>query len=246
MKIARLFAADVSLEDTPNIVPIESATGEVGATFIARLAQELKGEYQRDPANVGLMDDFSVLKGRWCDPAKVHPLIREFYEHTTRFSVAVRPRWHWLFLPLFWLFRMIFAELVGQFNLPVDDAEAGRGLDSHIDCIDIDHDKAPDIRGWVRTYKGTDIVVYVGVYTTITLDDGPYVSVGFPLPDANLTATLVPMNRREHDFLLKSSKWGSKYAGDYIASIDESRSPRRISAFRMRFLREEIEVYVLT
>lgn len=244
MKLARMFAAEVRTEDLSHIVPFESSTGLVGPLFVRRLAEELKGDYQRDPENIGLMEDFSALQGRWLDPAQVHPLIKEFYEHTSRFKVAVRPRWNFFFLPLFWLFRKIFAELVGQFNLPVDDAEAGRGLDSHIDVIDIDHDKVLDVRGWVRTYTGTDVVVYVGIYTTAELLDGAYVSVGFPLPDANLTATLVPMNRGKHDFLLKSRKWGSRYAGDYIARIDETATPRRISAFRIRGLREEIEVYV--
>src|SRR5215813_7234139 len=126
MKIAQLFAAKIRSEDTPYIVSVESATGQVGPHFIEHLATELKGEYQRDPDNIGLMDDFSVLKGQWCDPGRVHPLIREFYEHTSRFVIVVRPKWHWLFLPLFWLFRKVFAELVGQFNLPIDDAEAGR------------------------------------------------------------------------------------------------------------------------
>ncbi|MFP5245841.1 MAG: hypothetical protein ACLGH0_04030 [Thermoanaerobaculia bacterium] len=244
MKLARMFAAPIPAEDVPYIVPVETATGYVGPKFIERLAAELKGEYERDPENIGLMDDFDVLKGRWCDPAKVHPLIHEFYEHTSRFTVAVRPRWNWFFLPLFWLFRRIFAELVGQFNLPVDDAEAGQGLESHIDCIDMNQDKVVDLRGWVRTYVGTDTTVYVGVYTTVSLSDGPYVSVGFPLPEANLTATLVPMNRGKHDFLLKSRKWGSRWAGDYIACIDQHATPKRISAYRLRSLREEIEVYV--
>jgi hypothetical protein len=244
MKLARLFAADVRDEDAPNIVPVESVTGTVGPHFVELLAAKLHGEYERDPPNIGLMDDFSVLSGRWLDPSRVHPLIREFYEHTSRFGLTVRPHWHWLFLPFFWIFRKVFAELVGQFNLPIDDAEAGRGLESHIDSIDINHDKIVDLRGWVRTYSNTDVTVYVGIYTTINLSDGAYVSVGFPLPDSNLTATLVPMNRRNHGFLLKSRKWHSRYAGDYIALLDDTVVPARISAFRIRGFREEIEVYV--
>src|SRR5262249_575609 len=158
----------------------------------------------------GLMPDFNVLAGKWLEPARVHPLIHEFYEHTTRFTVVVHPQWFWFAKPFFWLFRKVFAELVGQFNLPIDDAEAGKGLDSHIDWIELNHDKVVDIRGWVRTYKGTDLAVYVGIYTTKSLADGAYVSVGFPLPEANLTATLVPMNRRDHDFMLTSKKRHSR------------------------------------
>jgi hypothetical protein len=244
MKLARLFAAEVGTQDLPNIVPFEASSGLVGPGYIQRLAADLKGDYQRDPDNIGLMDDFSVLQGRWLDPTRVHSLIKEFYQHTSRFTVVVRPQWHWLARPVFWLLRKIFLELVGQFNLPIDDAEAGRGLESHIDVIDYNHDKVIDLRGWVRTYAGSEVVVYVGIYTTKQLSDGAYVSVGFPLPDANLTATLVPMNSGKHDFVLKSSKWGSRYAGDYIARIDESVSPPRISAFRIRGLSEEIEVYV--
>ena len=48
------------------------------------------------------------------------------------------------------------------------------------------------IRGWIRSFADNDEPIYVGIYTTYRHDGRGYVSVGFPLPQANFTATLAP------------------------------------------------------
>jgi hypothetical protein len=236
------LAVEVPANDIPFAVPIEALSGRVGPDFVRQLADRMGGAFERDAPDIGLMDDFAVLRGRWLDPAKVHPLIKEFYEHTTRFTLSVRPEWHRLYLPLFWLFRKLFAERVGQFNLPFDINEEKRGIETHIDTIDFNRDWITDLRGWVRTYAGTERTIYVGFYSALRLGQLGYVSVGFPLPNSNLTATLVPANVGSHDFILRTHNPEARFAGDYIVGLDED--TEKLTVFRIRGLREEIQLYV--
>ena len=150
-----LIAVELPPAEVPFAVPVEATTGFVGPSFMQYLADELGATLERDRFDIGLMDDFSVLRGRWLDPDKVNPLVVEFYEHTTRFTLSVRPKWNQWYRPAFWLFRTLIARKIGQFNLPFDERDEKRGLETHIDALDLDHDKIVDLRAWVRTYAGT-------------------------------------------------------------------------------------------
>ena len=48
------------------------------------------------------------------------------------------------------------------------------------------------MRGWIRSRADTGEPIYVGIYTTYRHEGRGYVSVGFPLPQASFTATLLP------------------------------------------------------
>ena len=241
-RLKDLVSVQIPQSEAPFAVPIESESGVVGPEFIRWLAERMGGLFERDPDDIGLMDDFSVLRGPWLDPERVHPLIVEFYEHTMRFTLSVKPDWHRRWLPLFWIFRRGFAERVGQFTLPFDIEDERRGVEAHIDTIDVDRDEITDIRGWVRTYAGTEETIYVGIYAALRLDDLGYVTVGFPLPNANLTATLVPANAGEDGFLLRTGEKQARYAGHYLVTVDERTT--NLCVFRLRGFREELEVRV--
>jgi hypothetical protein len=64
-----------------------------------------------------------------------------------------------------------------------------------------------DIRGWIRTFADSGRPIYVGIYTSFRHEDRGYVSVGFPIPGANFTATLEPRNTGEHDLRTDHSFW---------------------------------------
>ena len=240
--LKNLVSVQIPPSEAPFAVPVEAAAGQVGPGFIRWLADRMGGLYRRDPDDIGLMDDFSVLRGPWLDPERVHPLIVEFYEHTMRFTLSVSPEWHRRWLPLFWIFRRGFAERVGQFALPFDIADERRGLETHIDTIDVDRDEIVDLRGWVRTYAGTDETIFVGIYAAKRLDELGYVTVGFPLPDANLTATLVPANADAGGFVLRTGEKLARYAGHYLVTVDERTT--QLCVFRLRAFREELHVRV--
>jgi hypothetical protein len=231
----------VSTERLSHTVPLESRSRIVGTDYIERLANDYGGRYQRDLPDIGLMNDSSILAGSKLNPEDLHPLVREFYEHTTRFELHVVPRWHPLARPGFFIFRKLVAEQIKQFNLPFRTREARDPVESHIDTIDLDSDEVVDVRGWIRTYKDSELPIYVGIYTTFRPPAGndAYVSVGFPLPDANLTATLMPKLLGTNGLSLTTSKRGSEYAGDYLVLVEGD----TVQAFRIEFLTEKINVY---
>jgi hypothetical protein len=88
-----LLAERVSAEDLPFVVPLESRTRYVGTEYVRALAEVLGGAYVRDAPDVGIVPSLEELAGPDLDPDAVHPLVREFYEHTTRFALDIVPEW---------------------------------------------------------------------------------------------------------------------------------------------------------
>src|SRR4029079_13463779 len=88
-----LLAERVRAEDLPFVVPRESPTRYVGTGYVAELARVLDGTYVGRAPDVGIVGNFDDLAGPDFDPAAAHPLVREFYEHTTRFTLDIDPEW---------------------------------------------------------------------------------------------------------------------------------------------------------
>jgi len=235
------FLFKVPVGQVPFVVPFEAHSNYVGSNYIKKLGRLYHAEFSRNPKDIGLMNNMDVLRGPTFDPGLVDPLIREFYEHTTRFILDVRPKWSLLAKPVFWLFRKLFAEHIEQANLPFDVQESQQGVVSNIDTLDFNHDKIVDLRGWVRTYRESKLVIYVGIYTTFRHGDRGYVSVGFPFPESNLTATLVPANIGRSDFILRTRHGIAPFAGDYLVWPQPD---GLITVARLRGFVEEIHVYV--
>ena len=87
-----LLAERVSADQLPFVVPLEARTRYVGTGYVRELAEVLGGEYQADAADVGIVASLDELAGPGFDPATVDPRVREFYEHTTRFSLDIVPQ----------------------------------------------------------------------------------------------------------------------------------------------------------
>ena len=236
------FVINVPEEQVPYVVPFEADGKKVGKDYIYNLAKIKGAEFKRNPKDMGLMDSMDTLEGTRFNPKKIDPLIREFYEKTTNFTLTVTPKWNRGFLPAFWLFRKLLAEKVEQANLPFDIKEAQKGMESYIETVDFDQDKIVDLRSWVRTYRNSELPIYVGIYTTFRDGNEGYVSVGFPFPEANLTATLYPSNINERDFLLESNFKIAKHCGDFISLI--SNTTGNITALRLNNFYERIFVFV--
>jgi len=222
------------------VVPFEANSKYVGADFFKDLARERGGGFKRNAPDVGIVESMEALRGPRFDPSRVDPLIREFYEHTSRFTLSIVPVWRRRMKPLYWLFKRYLARPIGQANLPFDVEEAQRGVVSYIDTIDFECDDIIDLRGWVRAFEASGEAIYVGVYTTFRHEGVGYVSVGFPLPASNFTATLLPHNHNGKDFLLKSHGTGLPFPGHYVSVIEDD----RLTVFRLPTFGEEIEVYV--
>jgi hypothetical protein len=237
-----LLAERVGPAELPFVVPLESRTRYVGTDYVQALAAQLGGTYARDVADTGIVRSIDELAGPDLDPGVIDPHVREFYEHTTRFALDIVPEWRQWVRPGYLLYRTVVARPLGQANVPMNQREALRGVHSRIDTIDTDGDGAPDVRGWIRSFADTDAPIYVGIYTTYRHDARGYVSVGFPLPHANFTATLAPRARADGGLTL-TSRSALPHAGHYLTYIDPV--TRALTSLAVHGFAEELDVHVV-
>ena len=235
-----LLAERVKAEDVPFVVPLASQTSYVGTGYVRTLAQVLGGTYPPDVADIGIVASLDELAGPTFDPAGVDPLVREFYEHTTRFALDIVPEWRLWVRPGYLLYRTLLARPLGQANVPMSQREAQHGVRSRIDTIS-DVDGAVSVRGWIRSRADTGEPIYVGIYTTYRHEGRGYVSVGFPLPQASFTATLLPRARPGAGLVLDSHSELDQ-PGHYLTYIDAQTAELTTAA--VRGFAERLDVYV--
>lgn len=213
-----LLAERAVPEDLPFVVPLAAQGRYVGTEYVRALATELGGEYVRDARDVGIVESLDELVGGDFYPGAVDPLVREFYEHTTRFALDIVPEWRAWVRPGYLLYRTALARPLGQANVPMNQRQAQRGVVSRIDTVDTG-DGGPVVRGWIRSYADDDEPIYVGIYTTYRRNGRGWVSVGFPLPGGSFTATLEPRLRPGGGLTL-SSVGAVADAGHYLSVVD--------------------------
>ena len=236
-----LLAERVRAEDVPFVVPLASQTRYVGTGYVRSLAQLLGGTYTPDVADIGIVASLDALAGPSFDPAGVDPLVREFYEHTTRFALDIVPQWRMWVRPGYLLYRTLVARPLGQANVPMSQREAQRGVRSRIDTITGLPDRSETIRGWIRSAADTGEPIYVGIYTTYRRSGYGYVSVGFPLPQASFTATLAPSARPDGGLVL-NSRSELDQPGHYLTYIDPVSSD--LTTLGVRGFAERLDVFV--
>jgi hypothetical protein len=239
--LVRVMAEEVPASELRYVVPFEARSRYVGADYVEQLAKVRGGTFHRNPPDVGILASLDSLDGPTFDATRVHPLIREFYEHTSRFRLSIVPEWRRWMKPGYEIFKRLVAEPLGQAAIPSNIEEAQRGMVSTIDTIDLDGDEEIDIRGWIRTFADSGKPIYVGIYTSFRHEDRGYVSVGFPIPSANFTATLLPHNTGDHDFLL-TSRTELAFPGHYLSSVDSERDA--LTVLKLLAFQEQIFVYV--
>ena len=235
-----LLAERVHPEDVPFVVPVASQTRYVGTDYVRTLALRLGGRYTPDVADIGIVASLDALAGPSFDPAAVNPLVREFYEHTTRFALDIVPQWRLWVRPGYLLYRTLLARPLGQANVPMSQREAQHGVRSRIDTIS-GADGAVSVRGWIRSAADTGEPIYVGIYTTYRHEDRGYVSVGFPLPQASFTATLLPAERPGGGLVL-DSRSPLDQPGHYLTYVEPETGSLTTAA--VRGFAERLEVYV--
>jgi hypothetical protein len=226
-----LLAERVRPEDVPFVVPLASQTRYVGTGYVRSLAQVLGGTYTPDVEDMGIVASLDELAGPSFDPAGTDPLVREFYEHTTRFALDIVPEWRVWVRPGYLLYRTMLARPLGQASVPMSQREAQHGVRSRIDTITGLPDGTGTVRGWIRSFADTDEPIYVGIYTTYRHEGRGYVSVGFPLPQASFTATLVP-SARPGGGLVLDSRSELDQPGHYLTYIDPQTAELTTAAVR--------------
>ena len=235
-----LLAERVRAADLPFVVPRAARSRYVGTTYVRDLAAELGAHYVADAPDAGIVASLDALAGPGFDPGQVDPLVREFYEHTTRFALDIVPQWRLWVRPGYLLYRTLVARPLGQASIPMNQREAQRGILSRIDTV-TGVDGVVSVRGWVRSFADDDEPIMLGIYTTYTHGDVGYVSVGFPVPGGSFTATLLPRSRPDRGLLLTSRAHDGQ-AGHYLTYIDTAAD--ELTALAVHGFEEQLDVHV--
>ena len=236
-----LLAERVQAEDLPFVVPREARSRYVGTSYVRELAAVIGGHYIASTPDIGIVASVDELAGPEFDPAGIDPLVREFYEHTTRFTLDIVPQWRLWVRPGYLLYRTVVARPLGQANVPMNQRETQRGIRSRIDTITPAGGDVVAIRGWIRSFTDTDEPIYVGIYTTYRHGGRGYVSVGFPLPQASFTATLLPRARPGGGLVL-TSRSDLDQPGHYLAYIDPA--TKDLTVLAVHGFAEQLDVYL--
>jgi hypothetical protein len=235
-----LLASEVPAGNVPFVVPLASAKRYVGTGYVRELATVLDGAYMPDVADIGIVSSLDELDGPGFDPGTVDPLVREFYEHTTRFMLDIVPEWRLWVRPGYLLYQTLLARPLGQASVPMNQRAALRGVRSRIDTVTSAPGRPAVIRGWIRSYADTDEPIYVGIYTTYRHNETGYVSVGFPLPQASFTATLLPRARPGGGLVL-DSRGADDQSGHYLTYIDPDNG--ELTVLAVHGFAERLDVY---
>jgi hypothetical protein len=234
-----LLAERVRAADLPFVVPRPARSRYVGTAYVQELAEQLGARYTPDAQDTGIVASLDALAGPELDPHQVDPLVREFYEHTTRFSLDIVPQWRLWVRPGYLLYRTVVARPLGQASVPMSQREAQRGIRSRIDTVS-DVDGAVSVRGWIRSFADDDEPIMVGIYTTYVHDGRGYVSVGFPVPGGSFTATLLPRSRPDRGLRL-TSRVEDGQAGHYLTYVDPSAD--ELTALAVHGFAEQLDVF---
>ena len=237
--MADVVGEGLEAAQVPFVAPYTTRSRRVGTDWAERTADELGWAYARNPEGIGIVASLDALHGPTFDPAAVAPAVRDFYEHTSAYTLTITPVWSRRAQPLYWLFKQLIAARIGQANLPFTQAEAERGVVSGIETLTVPGDPPATLRVWTRVYAATNEALYVGVYTTYRHEGAGFVSVGFPLPSGNFTATLLPANGENGALFLRTQR-DNAHAGHYLSALEPD---GRLTVVKIPALDEEIHVF---
>lgn len=161
-----------------------TARGRVGADFVER-----RGLADPDaPTPRGEMDDLAAFARPGFDPARVHPVVRDFYERTADYRMASRARWHRPFRAGAALAAPLTSYLA-QLNLQGPREDGWRWLASEFVALAPERDPRDGARAWIRTTEDGE-AVFVALYGSHVSDGERLVNIAAPLPGGNLSTAL--------------------------------------------------------
>lgn len=198
----------------------ESSTSEVADGWLPAWA-EATGTTVHEAADAGLLASLDVLSGPHFRAEDVHPLVREFYEHSAAWQMDAWNEWTPWFQPGGELISRAFGRRVRQLALPTRALATSRGMDSRIQVL---LDAAGEQQGaaWLRTLRATGEYVFSGCYGTAQLPGVEHRSlhVSFPLPHGNVQVFLRPRVRPDGSLVLTSGPGRFGEDGAYVV-VDE-------------------------
>lgn len=191
-------------------------TSQIGEDWVEAAAASLGARAVED-VDQGLLPDLSVLDGHGFSTTGLHPLVRDFYQHTAAWRMDVWTQWSPLFRPFGELVTGLFGRRVQQLALPTRPLAAARGMDSRVVAV-IAPDGRQEFAAWLRTLRATGEYVFSGCYTTARLPgaERPSVHVSFPLEQGNVQVFLRPSARPGGALVLSSGPGRFGADGAYV------------------------------
>ena len=119
------MAEEVPASELRYVVPFEARSRYVGADYVEQLAKIHGGTFRRNPPEVGILASLDGLNGPSFDASRVHPLIREFYEHTSRFKLSIIPEWPRWTKPGYEIFKLRVAQPLRPRSRPTSKTPSG-------------------------------------------------------------------------------------------------------------------------
>jgi hypothetical protein len=213
----------------------------IGADFFDRLAGERGLGVHRGESDVGLVADFSALRGPMFDPDAVAPGVADFYERTSEYELDAWAEWCGFFRPFGRMLAWLFARRLQQLNLPLSALDTSQGMTSEIIRLIEPGTGAVRMTAWVRRLLGTGNVVYAGSYSLCRVPrfDGACVRVVFPLPNGNAIVIMRPVAHADGSFSIVSAGRGFGEPGFYFTVHGRG----RVWARYLRAMRETIRVH---
>src|SRR5216683_1863773 len=143
-------------------------------------------------SDLGLLPDCAFLDGDGFDSGRLHPSVRDFYEHTGRYHLDVWSQWSPLFWPFGWMLINFVSRRMEQLNFPMYPLETARGMTSEVEQL-MDQSGRVAFTSWLRRNLASGLVIYSGFYSTATPPgSGPCVKTVFPVVRGNATVLLRP------------------------------------------------------
>lgn len=224
-KFWRAAGRAVDLDGAEAWLAAPLGTRHGGDAWLSSEAARLGGTLVEGDPDAGLQPDLSGLAGPGFDPTAVHPLIHDFYTHTSRWRMEVWSGWSPLFWPAGELISRLFGRRVRQLALPTRPLDVARGMDSQVSVIR-DNSGAQAAAAWIRTLRSNGDVVFAGQYSRRVLPGAmrPSIHAAFPLEDGNVQVFLQPQHRPGGGLRLASHRgpWGSD--GAYVVVRDRGRT----------------------
>jgi hypothetical protein len=221
--------------------PVGKPTG-IGKEYFDELAQEQGLAVRRNSPDSGLIESFALLASSTFDPTAVHPVVADFYEHTSTYDLDAWGEWCGLFRPFGWLLAFIFSRRLQQLNVPLSSLDTSRGITS--DIVQLMDKNTDEVRytAWVRQMIGTGNVLYAGSYSVCRVPgyDSPCIKVVFPLPNGSAIVIMKPELHDDGSFSVVSS--GERFGDPGFYFLVHNASGR-VSARYLRAMRESIRVY---
>ena len=210
--------------------------------FIQELASNEDLEIKENQPGSGLLSSFDDLSLSTEEKKNIDQVIVDFYENTVNYNFEVWSEWRGIFRPFGWLLSVIFSKRLQQLNLPLSALDSAKGIQSNIIKLDDRITGLTKWTVWYRILKGTNNVIYSGVYTTCSVPNfnEKFLKVIFPLPNGNATVIM----RREilPNGSLKLSSDGKRFGDNGFYFTLTNRKGKYWARF-VRSMHEWITVY---